>query len=307
MNAPKISVIIPTYNRERVIAQTLQSVLDQEYPALEVLVCDDGSTDATVAIAQEFGAPVQILPLEKNSGLPAVGRNRGMRAATGEYIAFLDSDDLWLPGKLFKQRAWFRAHPGCGMVHSYVELMDDDNQMLGIRHEGQMPDEVDLLPALLQHCFISISSVMVAREVLEKIGFMSEDPFYRAREDYEWFLRVARDCQIGLIPEVLARYRKSPTSISSDERTWKLRPEDAPMHQRIFSRPELWTGRVGKAEVRSIFVEAYLSNTQYWRDHNQPARALWNARQALAAGPLTARAWVEILKSFGRTWFPVKR
>lgn len=304
MSTATVSVIIPTFNRAHVLEQTLRSVVDQGSPVLEILVCDDGSTDGTVATAHAFGPPVRVLPIAENSGLPAVGRNRGLSAAQGDYIAFLDSDDFWKPGKLARQLEWFGQHPGLDMLHSYVELVDDDNRVLGVRHENSLPDAADLLPDLLRHCFISISSVIVRRRVVETIGLMSEDPFYRAREDYEWFLRVARDFRIGLIPEVLAAYRKSPTSISSDERTWTLRPEDAPMHLRIAHRPELWEGRVPAAGVRSIARQAFLENAQFWRGQHRPDRALWNALRALRLSPFSPTSWTEVLKSLARRILP---
>ena len=270
---PLVTVVCGSYNREPYIQRTLDSVFAQDYPALQVLIVDDASTDRTVDILRGYGDRIDLEVLPKNSGLPAVPRNRALRRARGDYIAFLDSDDLWLPGKLHQQVGFLEANRGFDWVHSYAENMDEQDRVLGVRHEGTLPPSGDSHQALLRHCFISISTVLVRRNVLDRVGLLEVDRFYRAREDYEWFLRVSRDHPLALLDTVLARYRKAATGISAQDNTWFMRPEDAEMHLRIWQRPEIWKDRAPESLLREVFTQACLDNAQFWRSHHRPDRA----------------------------------
>jgi glycosyltransferase involved in cell wall biosynthesis len=114
MPTPLISVIVPVFNCERFVAEALQSVLAQDYPNLELVVVDDGSTDATPDVVRSVHPKVRLV-CQRNLG-PAAARNRGIRESHGEYLAFLDGDDVWLPGKLAAQMAHLQALPSCPIV-----------------------------------------------------------------------------------------------------------------------------------------------------------------------------------------------
>jgi glycosyltransferase involved in cell wall biosynthesis len=109
MNSPVISCIVPVFNAERYLRETLDSVMGQTYRPLEIIVADDGSTDATASVVAAYGDRVRYL-LQPNGG-PAAARNLGLRAVSGEFVAFIDQDDLWNPEKLARQMARFQAHP----------------------------------------------------------------------------------------------------------------------------------------------------------------------------------------------------
>ena len=301
MNAPLVTVVIGTYRREAYIRRTLDSVFAQDWPALQVVVVDDASDDGTVDILHEYGERIELVMLPQNSRRPAVPRNVALKRARGEYIAFLDSDDLWKPGKIRRQVEFMAAHPDVMLLHGNSENIDLEDRPLGVRHGGLLPDGDDKFLRLLEHCFISISTVMVRRAVLDSVGLLDEDPFYRAKEDYEWFLRVAHRHPIAALPDVLACYRKAPTGISAEEGNWHMRPEDAPMHLRILQRPELWQGRADRAFVRRVFLDACRTNSIHWRGQRHPGRALWFCRLGLTVHPFARPLWLEAAKAAAQT------
>ena len=136
MAAPLISVVIATFNRRKLVSAAIRSVLAQTLPIDQVIVIDDGSTDATeVALSEEFGHRIQYL-WQKNAGVSAA-RNRGLSIATGRYLTFLDSDDCWHPDKSRIQAAWLEAHPDYGMVLCDVLRIDEFGRQIDILHRRQ--------------------------------------------------------------------------------------------------------------------------------------------------------------------------
>ena len=297
---PLVSVCIGAYNREAYIRETLDSVLSQTYPNIEVIVVDDASTDATAEVAASYGPRVRLIRLERNSGRPAVPRNRAMADARGEYLAFLDSDDVWLPRKIECQVGFLRSHPDIGCCHTAVELIDERSQGMGVRHDGAIPGTGRCFRELLRHCFISISSVMVTRTLIEDIGGFNEAPVYRAREDYEWFLRIAARQAIGFLPDVLARYRMAASGISRAVDRWRCMPQDVPMYAEILKRRDLWTGVVARADVVGACLENAGENCQFWRDRGHSGRSLWFAWQMLRFNAVSQSAWSQLARSLGR-------
>ncbi len=304
---PLVSVCIGSYNREKYIRETLDSVCGQTYPNIEIIVVDDASTDRTVEIVESYGRRVRLVRAKRNSGLPSVPRNMALAEATGEFIAFLDSDDSWQPEKIEKQVRFLNQNSECGLVHCYACLMDGESRRDGIRHDGNMPQTGMCFSALLRHCFITMSTVMVRRDVLTKVGAFNPDPRYRAREDLEWLLRVARQWPVGLISEPLANYRRAATGISQQLGAWRSLPEDTVAHRLIVDRPDIWQGVVPRSEVVAAYVNAALENCQYWRDRGFPDRALWFAWNALKASPGRGEIWAGLLKSLGRKFVPATR
>ncbi|HSR28930.1 MAG TPA: glycosyltransferase family A protein [Anaerolineae bacterium] len=188
---PLVSVIIPTYNSERFLAEAIESVLSQTYPNYEVIVVDDGSTDTTAEIAR--GYPSIRFVQQEHAGIGA-GRNRGVKVSAGEYLAFLDADDLWLPEKLSLQMAEFKADPGLGIVSGLVE------QFVVPGLEGRFS-----VPAGPQEGFAP-SAMVLRRAVLERLGGFDEDIL--VGETISWFLRLAElDIPMRMLPQVVTRRR----------------------------------------------------------------------------------------------------
>lgn len=216
MSRPFVSVIIPTFNREQLVGYAIESVLAQTYHALEVVVVDDGSTDATADVVRGYAdSRLRYLPLE-HRGMPAPARNAGIAVTTGSLVAFLDSDDAWLPDKLARQVEVLRERPEVGLICTNAERIDDRHVGTGPIHT---PDNFalgdDPLARLLRGNFIVASSVLCRRDVLDRAGPFSENPRLRAVEDYEQWLRCGALASIAYLPEPLTRYRVHASGIST--------------------------------------------------------------------------------------------
>ncbi len=189
----EISVIIPTHNRKEFLKRALRSVRAQKGPVFETLVIDDGSTDGTAAMVEKEFPEARYFYFE-NQG-PAAARNRGIERAEGEWIAFLDSDDEWKPGKLRAQKDFFKEHPDyeiCQTEEIWIRNGRRVNPML--KHSKKSGR---IFEACLPLCIISPSAAMMHRRVFEEIG--SFDESLPACEDYDLWLRITAAKPVGLI------------------------------------------------------------------------------------------------------------
>lgn len=304
---PLVSVCIGVYNREKYIRECLDSVFAQTYRNLEVIVVDDASTDRTVEVIQSYGDRVRLIQREVNSGLPAVPRNQGIRLARGEYIAFLDSDDRWLPDKTKRQVDFLESNPHVMLVHAYCRLINADGGEGGIRHEGVIPATGHVFKNMLRHFTIATSAMMMRGHWFTKHEGFREKRCLKVGEDFEMCLRVARDYPIGFIPEVLAHYRRAPTGISQQVSAWRSYPRDIPAIFLVYRRPILWEGHVSAVEIRKIIQDHSLENAAYWREQRYPLRALWAIMQGLRVGFINGRLWLEATKTLGRAIWPKSR
>jgi glycosyltransferase involved in cell wall biosynthesis len=213
---PQVSVIIPTYNRSRYIAEAIRSVQAQTHRDVEIIVADDGSTDNTRDIVSQFGQGVTYLQLP-HRGQPAATRNAGLLAAEGEYVTFLDSDDLFLPGKLALQLAAFEQHPEAGLAYSNGYFFRDDPQVPTGRALDGMPTPTgDALADLLRGNFLTSPVVLIRRGCLDVVGLFDERPEFFAVEDYDLWLRIAAHFPFVYAPGDVAAIRRHGESISRD-------------------------------------------------------------------------------------------
>jgi glycosyltransferase involved in cell wall biosynthesis len=203
---PLVSVVIPAYNAARTIEQTVQSALDQESVELEVIVVDDGSSDDTVTLVSAIpDERVHLVP-QANGGA-ASARNTGIAHAKGDWVAFLDSDDLWVRHKLRAQLEALQGQPGGFAAQSSAFMVDDDMRVLHVRRCIQ--PENDLLTFLrFQNLPAAASSWIVRRDVLEQIGCF--DPELVILEDWDLSLRLARHGPTLNMEEPLTLYRQHP-------------------------------------------------------------------------------------------------
>lgn len=217
-NTPTVSVIIPTHNRAHLISRAIRSVLEQTFQDLEVIVVDDGSTDGTEEAVKVFTDPrLRFIRHERNRGGSAA-RNTGIRAARGEYIAFLDSDDEWLPGKLAEQLRVFAEDPDCGAVYTDILCVYRDGTVeappLGRRPEGRI-----LRHLLASNIVGTTSSVMVKRCCFEVAGLFDEA--LPSCQDWDMWIKIARHYGFRSIPRPLVRYRWHEVQISKDAKAFR--------------------------------------------------------------------------------------
>lgn len=198
---PLVSAIIPSYNRAHLCARAVRSALEQVNASIEVIVVDDGSTDGTQSLLEaEFGARVQVV-WQPNQGVSAA-RNSGITRASGEFIAFLDSDDQWLPHKTERQLHWLLSRPDYGMVLCDLITVDaDGREIRRTCRRDNIPSDGHILEHLLSAPYLVPSSVMIRRSVIDDVG--SFDTGLATAEDLDFHLRVAARHRIGLLEEHL--------------------------------------------------------------------------------------------------------
>lgn len=234
---PVVSVIMPAYNAAAFVAESIESVLGQSYPAFELIVVDDGSSDDTAAIVERYAqadARVQLIRC-RNSGKPSIARNTGIERATGDYLSFLDSDDLWHPERLARTVAGMRAHPEWTAAFHDLDLIDTANNKIGptyLENSAFLSAAASHLQALgdgwydcgerffvfmsLRYAAMHTQSVIIDRR---RVGaaVLRFDPDYIICEDTDLWLRLALGGRIGYLDSVLSGYRQHPTSITKNE------------------------------------------------------------------------------------------
>ncbi len=204
--SPKISVIIPAYNSEKFIKRTIQSVLNQTYKDFEVIIVDDGSTDNTKEVVEEFQKKDSRIKYlwQENSGAPARPKNKGIKESKGKYIAFLDHDDEWLPEKLEKQLVLFEKQKNSKLrfVSSWGLIFNaKENQT----YEHKIKKRGNVFQELLANNFIlSCSSIFLKKEIFESVGFFDEN--LKFSDDWEMWIRIAQKYEFDFINEALFKY-----------------------------------------------------------------------------------------------------
>lgn len=201
---PTVSVVIPTYNQSQYLGQAIASALNQTRPPLEIIVVDDGSTDDTPAVLAGYGDRIRSVR-QANAGV-AAARNAGLGLASGDLLALLDSDDIWLPQKLERQVEQFVAHPELGLVHCGVVNVDGNGHPLAEYLDG-MAGWVAPEMLLFRRAVVlgGGSATVVSRAVIETVGDF--DVNLPPSEDWDFYYRVASRFPIGFVPELLVHYR----------------------------------------------------------------------------------------------------
>jgi glycosyltransferase involved in cell wall biosynthesis len=210
---PRISVVIPTYQSCRTIAQAIDSVLCQTYQNFEIIVIDDGSTDETSEILKTYDRRIQYY-YQKNCG-PSAARNNGIRRSIGEYIAFLDADDAWLPTKIEKQIALFNRDESLGLVFSDSFIVNDRGVINKTCFQVAPPISGLAYEALFVYNFIPLLTAIIRRDCLEQVGLFNESIL--GPEDYDLWLRISRSWKIEFINEPLAYYKVGQNHVSSNQ------------------------------------------------------------------------------------------
>lgn len=215
-----VSIITPAYNAAAFLAETVDSVQAQTYRQWEWVIVDDGSTDDTVGIIEKAaqGDPrIRLISLKGASGLAARARNRAMRAAAGEFIAFLDADDLWEPEKLERQVSYLREISAADGVCCRHDFFGDETR---VRREKKMRNfKLEAQRVCHRSDFIKelpfqTSTVLLRRQCYDILGGMDEDSRLRSGQDVEFFARVVASFEIHRIPKVLSHYRLTPLTNS---------------------------------------------------------------------------------------------
>lgn len=261
-SGPLVSVVIPAFNSGKFIREAIDSVLAQTYKNYEIIVVDDGSTDNTKEILQPYIKKGQIKYIYQTNQRQAAARNNGIRRSKGELIAFLDSDDLWLPKKLESQLPFFQES-SIGLVYSGLSIFDEDNNTLEETdftryRKGRIFDD------LLASNFIPTSTVMIRRSCIDKAGFFRD---YKLGQDWDLWLRISAGFKIDYVDQILTRYRSHHDNVSKKDPKVKLNI-DIKILKRIFT--DFRVSRKIRKKVLSEIKSVYFFNLGYsYRKHNK--------------------------------------
>jgi glycosyltransferase involved in cell wall biosynthesis len=208
---PKISIIIPTYNSEDTIKETVASVQQQSFTDWELIIIDDGSLDNTIDVVKNIAEPRIKLFVYENGGV-GTARNRGITQATGEFIAFLDADDLWTCDKLASQIEALNQNHQAKVAYSWTNFVNEDGKFLfsgeALDYQGNIYQHL-----LLTNFLVSGSNILVRRDALQVVTGFNPDLPYVA--DWDFYLRLARNFDFVVVPKYQILYRQSVNSMSS--------------------------------------------------------------------------------------------
>lgn len=215
---PKVSVFLPTYNQERFVREAIDSVLVQGYPNLEIVIGDDGSTDGTQQILQEYTERnpqlIKLLLAPKNEGITS-NCNKILRACTGEYIALFAGDDIWLPGKLHRQVELMQATPSAAICATKVEWFDDVSGKTILIHPPDATVDTSAMSVIRAAAYIAGCgpSLLVRSSAVSKGGF---EPALPMVSDWLFYIEILRKGGALFEGQVLARYRRHPDNTSNN-------------------------------------------------------------------------------------------
>lgn len=276
MAEPLVSIIVPTYNRAALLADALASVRAQTLGEWECIVVDDGSTDDTPALLAGLNEPRFSVLRSDHSGHPGRVRNRGIAVARGEYVAFLDDDDLWQPGKLAAQVSLLRSGSFRWSYTGFVR-MDVSGRRLWQTTPDRIRSGFILVPLLRIHAAVALPTVVAERGLINEAGMFDES--MRIHEDHALWLDLAARAEVVATPEHLTIVREHPGRI--------FRPEAYEFMATLYRK---WHGRVSDRALRRVcrrrIADSYLLDARYRVGTGHWRLAASAVRRALAWDPL---------------------
>jgi len=288
---PKVSIIIPVYNGEKYITYAIESALAQTYRNFEIIVVDDGSTDGSYEKIKPFLPFVKYI-FQENQGV-AAARNTAIKHSSGELIAFLDQDDLWLPEKLELQVDYLLHNPDVGLVHSNMSYINEEGKPT--KRDSVFPFPTNLsgscFPELFIRNQIAILTVLLRRDCLDKMGFFNEQ--FSSLDDYELWLRVSRYFLIGYIDLFLASYRLHG---SNTHRNWlaitltRLKVIESLLGKHPEIRSEL-----GKKTVSDKLFKLYYEVAQQYCNQNEHKSGIEYWKKAIKVHPTKLALYFKVI------------
>jgi glycosyltransferase involved in cell wall biosynthesis len=303
---PRVSILLTCYNHLKFLPTAYQSILDQTFQDYEVIALDDGSTDGTREWLTENASRAKLIFNPQNLGTYGT-LNEGLKAATGEFIAIFNDDDVWMPTKLEKQIAMLDANPKIGLVHTDGYFIDGQNQQRNdspLGFDFPRTETGDVLLALVYANSIIASAVVARRSCFDELGGFNSD--YFGSGDWEMWYRIAEHHHIGYIAEPLTLYRVHGSNASHKlDRIWrddeKLRDWIAPRlvtYQERFPKPELQQAEAHNYACLGT-VKVLNGNPHVGRDCYRKSLALnpkrWQSRLRIAASYLPRNLFRRLL------------
>lgn len=273
----RVSIVIPMHNAAAFVRETLDSVLAQTFTDWDLTIVDDGSTDGSARIVAGLTDARIRLITQSNAGVSAA-RNRGLSATAGEYVAFLDADDVWLPRNLELKVRWLDEHPEHGLVHAAVEIIDAASRPSGERLVGQQGWVLDDLLSWTGDPIPDLpGNALIRRSVLQQVGAF--DPALSTAADQDLKFRIAACCPVGRLPEPLVRYRVHGQNMHLDI---ALMERDHVRTYRKASRLGLFRTAAFR---RKCFSNLYFILAGSWWHGGNRSRALWFLLRSVVVHP----------------------
>ena len=295
MSNPLISVIIPTHNNAEIIKETIESALNQTFKDFEIIVINDGSTDNTADVLRPYINSGKIIYLYQDYSGPTVARNRGIETSKGKYIAFLDSDDLFMPTKLEKQVNFLNENDDYAMAYTDAYEFSGTNiinkSKLATNDRNTMSGMI--FEYLINGCFIFMSTVLVKRSVFEDVGYFDPNVGYTCN-DWELWQRISKKYKIKFIDEILMGYRRHSGNITNN--TDLLISHQLSFVKNVLSDPSLEV----RYKERSNFIIGKIYSRSGW-DYLMAGERK-KAREAflnyIKLNPLKVHGYKLMMKSF---------
>jgi glycosyltransferase involved in cell wall biosynthesis len=274
----RVSAVTPIFNRVRYLPECLDSVLAQDFPGVEHVLVDDGSTDETPEVLARYRAARgdRVRPFRQENRGQSEAWNRCVEEARGEYVAFLDSDDAWLPGKLRREIPLLDADPGAGLLYAALEQVDAEGRPSPVRPSRRATPSGWILPHLLRHNVMNTGTVIVRRALLREAGRF--DPACRYSNDWDMWLRVCLRVRVLYDPVPSCRVRRHADQLTADReriaegwvkllednlrRMETLAPEHLPLARRALASHHLRRARRALREGRRADMEASIARAR---------------------------------------------
>ena len=288
---PRVSVVATVYNLQDIVLETVHSILRQTFTDLELIVVDDGSTDASADLIEAIGDPRLTLIRAEHTGLPAAGLSRAYENSTGELIAVTGADDVSLPQRIAREVEFFDRHPSVGMVHSgFHHLIEGEVSELPLRcNEPETTSAAAMLPKMIVNNIVCTPTAMLRRSVIERVGGLFDtDPLLCGPEDFDLWLRLCEaGIEFGFIAEPLVHYRIRRNSVSRNlMRNWRgnLRAFEK-AHARS---PELYRGHEKLVRGRMSRINCNVGRLKLIEGEAGGLADIW---RAVRFSPLSVKPW----------------
>ena len=326
MGQPQVSVVIPVWNGERYLREAIESVRSQDVDDLEIILVDDGSTDATSAILQDYSHDCRIrVHRQTNQGLVAA-LNAGLRIAQSKYIARLDADDVCMPGRLATQLRYLECHPEVLAVGGAIEMVDEHGHSKGRR--GYPVGQVAATSGMLKGCTLAHPAVMMRKEAVHNVG--GYRTVFKHAEDYDLWLRLIEHGPVDNLADVLIKYRIHPESVTHKHGTTQSLSAAAALvahRRRVQGLPDPFDSLESSLKLEDVLSEGFSNEEQatfaYVRfrilaeknaridDYLPALNWSWNLRRHIPRGRLVRHCLspaISALRKSGRTaeafgWF----
>ncbi|MFH1845385.1 MAG: glycosyltransferase [bacterium] len=286
-DTPLVSVVCASYNMGHYLVEAVDSVLNQTYDNLEVIVVNDGSTDDTLEVLATYADNPRVIAINQENAGQTKAKNRGLQEARGELVGFCDADNAWLPDKLARQVPYFAEPGSLGVVYGDIVLMDDKSNDLSTpaieRHSGRITGR------LLASNFVTFNTTLVPRRILEEVdGF---DESLSMGIDYDLWLRISVNYEFLYLPQTLARYR-----IWGGQMSHRTGERMDNFFRLLAGFLEKHPDSVTPAEANRAWAHSLTTRGRWHASMGNRGEAWQDYRQALQHRPLDLRTW----KSLGR-------